>query len=325
MKVALCLNALCLGGLEKLVFNLAKGLSMYSDIQPVVISLVGGQFEELFKRNNIEVRYGACNDNFKDVDLINIHASGFGYTIGKELQKPVVETLNSKFCCGQFRECDFYIYNNEQLLDYFVAPEDKRTIIYPGVEIPDVIVQPIGDIIHLGYLGRIDSVKRVLPLIVIFRDLLKDISNIDFSIIGDGEEGQEVIDLISKYNLKDKVHYYGFMDDFGDILKTFDIVLSNSSSESFGLSQAEAMSYGSIPISTPTVGSKIVIGESGFFSNDMRPDSFLSKLKEVISLPKEELNQLKFNARERIKSNFSLDKMIERYVEIFKKIGGLNV
>jgi len=325
VKIGICLNSLSCGGVEKFVFDLAKGLSQTTDCEPIIIAIVGGLFEELFKRNNIEVRYGAWNDNFKDIDLINIHASGFGYAIAKEINKPIIETLHSHFCIGQFRECDYYIYNNEQLLNYFIAPEDKRTIIYPGVEIPDIIVKPVENIIHLGYLGRIDSIKRVPPLVIVFNDLVKENPDVDFSIIGDGEEGKDVVDLISKYGLKDKVHYYGFRDDFGSILENWDIILSNSLSESFGLAQAEAMSYGAVSVSTPTIGSKIVAGENGFFSNNMNIDSFRFKLKEVISLPKGELNQLKFNARERIKSNFSLDKMVKSYIEVFKKVGNANV
>jgi len=319
MKIGICCNSLCFGGVEKFVFNLAKGLSVHSDIQSVVIALVGGHFESLFSEAGIEVRYGAENNNFKDIDLVNIHASGFGYAIAKEKNIPVVETLHSKFCIGQFRDCAYYIYNNDQLLNYFIVPENKRSIIYPGIEIPDVTIKPVGDILHLGYLGRIDSIKRVPQLIIIFKNLLKEISGIDFSIIGDGEERNNVLDLILEYGLKDKVRYYGFKDKFGDILGNLDIILSNSLSESFGLSQAEAMSYGNIPVSTPTIGSKIVAGENGFFSENMDMNSFLSKLKEVVSLPKEQLNQLKFNARERIKSNFSLNKMIEAYIKLFNK------
>ena len=87
MKIGICLNSLSCGGVEKFVFDLAKGLSQTTDCEPIIIAIVGGLFEELFKRNNIEVRYGAWNDNFKDINLINIHASGFGYAIAKEINK----------------------------------------------------------------------------------------------------------------------------------------------------------------------------------------------------------------------------------------------
>ena len=74
--------------------------------------------------------------------------------------------------------------------------------------------------------------------------------------------------------------------------------------ESFGCSLAEAMLCECIPVVSRNAAIPEVVGDCGFYVNDLNPESVAGNVKEALNVS----NDLRENARERIRTHFPLEK-----------------
>ncbi len=94
-------------------------------------------------------------------------------------------------------------------------------------------------------IGRLAKVKGHTDLIKVVELLKKDYDDISLTIIGDGEEKDNLIKLIKKKNLEKNVRITGFLDKDGIELELTNknVFVMTSLFESFGLAAIEAASY----------------------------------------------------------------------------------
>ncbi|GAE64702.1 glycosyltransferase [Chryseobacterium indologenes] len=97
----------------------------------------------------------------------------------------------------------------------------------------------------LGICCRLHPQKRVHLFIETFR-FLED-KNVIGVIYGEGEEYDKLVELIGKYNLKDKVLLRPFIDNVNEVIPLFDIYLQTVSGPNLGLVTLEAFSCG-VPV-----------------------------------------------------------------------------
>lgn len=111
-----------------------------------------------------------------------------------------------------------------------------------------------GSKIRFCYLGRVDRLKGIFELMEWLK--ITNYSNLisSLTIIGDGPDKEEVMNLSSKINLN--IHFTGFLD--GDeklkVLANADFLLLPSYQEAFPYSVIEALSLG-VPVISTNVGS----------------------------------------------------------------------
>ena len=91
--------------------------------------------------------------------------------------------------------------------------------------------------------GRLDPQKDQKTLITAFSMIANDNPDWSLRIIGDGELKEELANLISKYNLSDRILLAGTTSEINEEYKRADIFALSSRYESFGLATAEAMSH----------------------------------------------------------------------------------
>ncbi|AZA80399.1 hypothetical protein C1637_22300 [Chryseobacterium lactis] len=97
----------------------------------------------------------------------------------------------------------------------------------------------------LGVCCRLHPQKRVHLFIETFR-FLKD-ENVIGVIYGEGEEHDRLVELINRYNLKDKVFLRPFIDNVNEVIPLFDIYLQTVSGPNLGLVTLESFSCG-VPV-----------------------------------------------------------------------------
>jgi glycosyltransferase involved in cell wall biosynthesis len=163
------------------------------------------------------------------------------------------------------------------------------------------------------------ATKNLGLLVEIASELLKIDHNFRFVIIGDGPERKKVEDKIAKYNLEKYFELTGQLENFQDILGTFDVFVLCSSKEGFPYILLEA-GLAKVPIVASVVGGVselIVDGETGLLCHELDKNLFARKIMDSIK-NKQKSMMMAEKLLEKILKDFSLAKMQEGYEEEYR-------
>jgi glycosyltransferase involved in cell wall biosynthesis len=193
----------------------------------------------------------------------------------------------------------------------FLSRSDARLKLLPNKE----------NNLWIGTISELHKNKGLDFCLEAFANIAQDFPNALFVIIGEGEERKNLEHLIEKNNLVDRIFLLGFKADANVFLKAFDIATLTSRTEAFPYFPLEAGSAG-IPIVASWVGGipEIVInGETGLLTKKGDLQDIEGALRELI-LNGAEREELGNEAKERINEHFSLKKMLERTVSLYKSL-----
>lgn len=129
--------------------------------------------------------------------------------------------------------------------------ESKRKMA--GVEPGEVL---------LGYSGRLSSEKGVADLITALKMLTESGMSIKLVLLGEGEQREELEELVARLLLTEKVCFAGFQTDIESWLTAMDIFVLPSFSEGTPLALLEAMAAG-VPCVASAVGGIPQVIDSG--------------------------------------------------------------
>ena len=111
--------------------------------------------------------------------------------------------------------------------------------------------------------------------------------------------------------------------DINIVYSASDIIVSSSAfGEGFSNALAEGMASSLIPIATNVGDSKYIVGEVGKIVAPRNIDKLYLAMQEVLNMDDNLFQKKKLFARERIKKNFSITKMIISYDDVYKNIIG---
>jgi glycosyltransferase involved in cell wall biosynthesis len=134
------------------------------------------------------------------------------------------------------------------------VPGRKITVIPNGLEVEELAFSPADrastrerfgiapDTYVIGMLGRLDVIKRVDMTIEAAAPLLGDRCKV--LIIGGGEDRPRLEAAAARLNVAEHVIFGGYQSDTRAMLSAFDLCVSASSQETFGLSVLEAIASG---------------------------------------------------------------------------------
>lgn len=124
-------------------------------------------------------------------------------------------------------------------------------VLYFGILTNHKLIIKKNDVFTILAIGRLDSIKG-------FDKLIIEVSKLDFhfqlNIIGEGPQRTKLEELISYYNLKEKVSLLGFKDDIPQYLINSHLQVISSLSEGLPLTLLEGIMNSSVIISTPVGG-----------------------------------------------------------------------
>ena len=166
----------------------------------------------------------------------------------------------------------------ENLLELNV-PNEKITVIFDAIDLDEfnksISFEYLKKEFHIsdknklfGIFGRIISWKGIKEFISAAEIVFKLVPESSAFIVGDRSDGeslyyQEVLDLISKKKLNDKIILTGFRTDISALMKIMNVVVHASTEpEPFGLVLIEAMAMAKPVIST-NIGGPIDIVDDG--------------------------------------------------------------
>lgn len=246
-------------------------------------------------------------------------AHGWGFNIGVPFfQRKVsmfVESLLARaavqiICVSQFVK--------NLALQYRIAPQEKLTVIYNGIEALEAGYNETGKV-KITFIGRLAEPKNPLLLLEAFNNLSQDLKNkSEVSIIGDGPKKSDIVDFIKKNNLT-MVRMMGELprQDVLKVLGNSDIFTLISRWEGLPLTILEAMSLGLPVVASHVGGIQEAVGSDNGFLVANRAQDISDALAALISS-----NQLRIRlgqaSHQKWQQQFSLSKMLKETEKIYK-------
>lgn len=201
------------------------------------------------------------------------------------------------------------------LLDVIWNGVDFRCFA-PGARPAD---RPLDEIV-IGSVGRLVAVKNYALLLQAVSQL-REGPPIRVVLVGDGPESGSLRRLAATLGLEDRVLFVGHSDDVPALLRAMDIFVLPSVSEGMSNTLLEAMASGVVVVASDVGGNGELIedGTTGllFHSGDVKALTYhLRRLVYDTALR----TRLAAAALSRARQEFSMDAMIARYEEMYRRV-----
>ncbi len=283
-----------------------------------------------------------------NVDIIHSHAHNFSFNLLlKEIPVPKIYTehgggllaenrrniLFYKFFWGNYEK--FIAISNEMkrvMKNANAKIADRISVIYNGVDLetidnnisvefnslPGGLLDAkfvVGTIARLVPAKGIDTFLKTAAIITSKRDDVK------FLILGDGPLRFELLAEAKKLNIERHVFFLGFRSDARRILKFFDVLLSTSNYEAFGLVLTEAMAK-RVPVvalhSKGAVPEIIKNSVEGFVVDRKDPSLLADKVLRLLD-DKKLRDYFTRNARKKVERCFTIEQNAVKILRIYQE------
>lgn len=291
-------------------------------------------------------------NNFK-FDLIHAHTAypdGFaGLRLKMKYKIPLVVTIHGLDVCSsaphkptierskRLRKSVLQVFRGSDkiagvssmvsniIMRYFPNPQ-KVTFVNNGIPIDKVkhkIPCEAGSKIKIISVGYLEERKGHEFVIRSLPDLIKDGIELEYIIVGDGENRRFLEGLVKEMGLENIVRFLGMKTQDGvfKALAEADIFCLPSWDEAFGVVYLEAMAVGLPVIGCKGQGIKDVIedGHDGVLVEPKDVSSVESALKRLLTNPFL-CREMGKRARGKVLNNFTWAKNAEKYFELYKGV-----
>lgn len=183
-----------------------------------------------------------------------------------------------------------------------------------------------GDAPAIVAVAELHRIKGLDTLIEAAADLSRRNPELDFSVsvLGEGEARAELERLIAERGQSGRVHLAGFTRDAARLLPAFDIFTMPSRSEALPLALLEAGAAGVPCVASRVGGIPEVISnqKTGFLVSPERPRELAEALRRLVEDAPLRA-RLGAALRERIKDEFSRERMSTETVSLYRELAGL--
>jgi len=266
-----------------------------------------------------------------EFDVIHSHASYFPFFLCDMVKTPTVHTLHYQL--PRPRELENEIYKKYRHLNFISISDEFRShfdlnyisTVYNGLD-PNIYTfsEKGGD--GLLWLGRAKKFKGELGAIEVAEKTGEKLQ-LAMSVRKDAEEYvdkeikphlNEMIKLATNVKLEDVVNYYRDAKAF---------VFPLEWKEPFGLVMIEAMACGTpvIAYDRGSVSEIVVDGETGYIVDPKEgTDGFVKAIKKLNGMTEERYLAMRRKCRERVEENFTIERMVDRYEQVYEKALGIS-
>ncbi|WP_412560015.1 glycosyltransferase family 4 protein [Winogradskyella sp. MIT101101] len=283
MKILHCLNSPHIGGIERLVIELAKEQKQQGLDVSIMLDTRKGQFYDFLIAQNIPIldsgikngfdmslsTYTRLKNEFNEFSVIHLHSfspirsiaalmssakvlytiHGLSKNVRKEnLLKYKVREFLKKQCLNKV---DYFIANSEFTLSkaktHYGLKKIKHKAVLNGVSLGSFVnTDYIGSKTEftIGMVSRFTPRKRIDRLINAFDLFLKKGLDGRLILVGDGINFSDIKRQIKVMNLEKKVDLIGYTNNVNIYYKQFNVCVQPSDNEGFGLVAVEAYLHG---------------------------------------------------------------------------------
>jgi glycosyltransferase involved in cell wall biosynthesis len=171
------------------------------------------------------------------------------------------------------------------------------------------------------YAGRLHPAKGLVELVEAWRGVIERAPSARLWLVGEGSEADRLRSHIEARGLAGAVVLAGAFDDVGDFLAAADLFVLPSHEEGMSMALLEAMAAG-LPIVASDIPGNRTLLEDGVHAR-LTPVGDVGSLTESIVemlLDRELAAPLGAAARRRAETEFSLERCVERHVELFERL-----
>jgi N-acetyl-alpha-D-glucosaminyl L-malate synthase BshA len=214
------------------------------------------------------------------------------------------ETYRSFGCTG----CEIEVIPNfVNLSEYFPSEERHCPAFVPR------------DTRMLMHISNFRPVKRVVEVVRIFARIRREVPSV-LVLVGDGPDREEAEAEAGRLGVGRQVFFLGKLESVADLLRSADLFLLPSTSESFGLAVLEAMACG-VPVVASRVGGLpevVVEGETGVL---VPPEATDEMAAQAVAILRDDArwHRMRRASVERARQ-FSTDLIVPRYEELYRRL-----
>ena len=210
-------------------------------------------------------------------------------------------------------------------------PEDKIVVIYNGHREERFCAPPATGFRSslgigpeepiIGMVANLYKIKRQPDLIRAFARARERFSTLHLVFVGAGKEHDALSRLVHSYRLDKCVHFLGSVTEAIPIIKHFTVGVMCSESEGLSNAIIEYMGCGKPTICTRVGGNPELIreGHGGYLIEVGDIENLTRRIIEVLSNPRLAC-RLGENARTQVAQNFSAEKMIDSYMNLYQDL-----
>ena len=170
----------------------------------------------------------------------------------------------------------------------------------------------------IGFLGNVSKEKGIIEFLDVAYALLENNAYALFCVIGDGPLLEWARRYAKKLKIQKNIVFTGYVEDVRKYLTQIDILFfPTHHHEGLSLALLEAMAMGKIVVARDIGGNRelIIDKKTGFLFKGNAIEG--SKILEKIITGKIKVNGITKAAKEHITNNFSIEKQIHRFIDIF--------
>jgi glycosyltransferase involved in cell wall biosynthesis len=229
---------------------------------------------------------------------------------------------------------DYYIAISRKIKDVLIGdgiPERRIFVVHSGID-PQRFQQATGEplaaefdirkhqqvVINVAHLAGHKGQKFLVQAIP---QVLAQLPDTRFFIVGQGELMDELKQTASELGLEQQLVLTGFRRDVADFYRIADLFVMSSVQEGLGTAVLDALAMAKPVVATDTGGLPEIIidGKTGRLVAPADPAALAQGIVEMLTRPKA-AQAMAEAGRDMVQKRFSIDAMVENNIQVYKKV-----
>jgi glycosyltransferase involved in cell wall biosynthesis len=236
--------------------------------------------------------------------------------------------LTSKLHKRTIRKCAKIIAITDQTKSLYIKTFDEGNISVIPFGVDTEMFKPASfgeqrDVCEVLYAGSLYALKGVGDLIRAIADVEKHGLKANLTIVGEGQQKEELVALARALGIQEHVKFEGFVpySEMPQYYKRCDIFCFPTMGEPFGKAVVEAMACGKPVIATNIGGPAEIIQDrvDGILVPPSNPEEIAKQIMELVQ-DEHERRRLGERARKSAVDRFSWSKIAEKYHELYSQL-----
>lgn len=210
-----------------------------------------------------------------------------------------------------------------------IFPEERIVTIHNGIDLgrfSPASPRDGNESLRVGMVGHLAPIKGPEEFVRAAAIVCRELDDVAFVIAGEdksatGENRAHLEKLIRDLRLEDRIQLTGWVDEIPELLHTFDLFVSPSQAEPFGLSIVEAMASGVPVIATASEGASEILfdHETGRLVEIGDFAGLANEIIDLLNRPNER-SRLAGNALRVAREKFSVETMVDRTEAVYREV-----
>jgi glycosyltransferase involved in cell wall biosynthesis len=241
---------------------------------------------------------------------------------------------HNSFSRWKYSQVDCFVANSGAIRDRLVAdgiPRQKIVVVNEGVDVERIVRLPAANVhaefflpTHAPIVGNVAALvphKGQQHLIDAAALVVREVPDVRFVIVGDGELRESLEEHIRHKHLERHVFLAGFRADALELTKGFDLFAMSSISEGMCTALVDAMAASKAAVATRAGGipEVLVDGETGYL---VEPRDHRAMAERLVTLLKDERLRRQFGdaALKRARERFTVERMVEGTAAVYERL-----